>query len=54
MLPLGGVAEYGPVATALVAAFAVILVTGSSVALILRWRHAIAAAPAFPAGRMAG
>jgi hypothetical protein len=54
MLPLGGVVEYGPVATGLVAAFAVILVTGSTVALILRWHHAIAAAPAFPAGRMAG
>ncbi|HEX8606553.1 MAG TPA: hypothetical protein VF774_28165 [Pseudoduganella sp.] len=54
MLPLGGVVEYGTVATGLVVAFAVILVTGSTVALILRWHHAIAAAPAFPAGRMAG
>jgi hypothetical protein len=53
MLPLGGMVEYGAVARGLVAAFAAILVTGSAVALVLRWRHAIAAAPAFPAGRLA-
>lgn len=53
MLSLGGVMEYAPLPRGLLAAYGVILVAGSAVALVLRWRDAMAAAPAFPAGRLA-
>ncbi len=53
MLPLGGLVEYGAVTMGLVTAFATVLLAGTAIALAWRWRSAIAAAPAFPAGRLA-
>ncbi|QBE65701.1 hypothetical protein [Pseudoduganella lutea] len=53
MAPLSGMAEYGAIPPALVVAGSAALLAGTAIALVLRWRGALAAAPAFPAGRLA-
>ena len=54
MAPLSGMAEYGAIPLALVIGGSAVLLAVTVIALALRWRGALAAAPAFPAGRLAG
>ena len=53
MMPVAGVAEYGGVPLTAVIGCASLILAGSAIALAVRWRRALAAPPAFPAGRMA-
>jgi hypothetical protein len=53
MAPLSGVVEYGKVPGAAVLSLCTVVLGGTAVAFAYRWRLALAAAPAFPAGRMA-
>jgi hypothetical protein len=53
MMPLAGVAEFGGIPLAVIVACVTALLAGTAIAFALRWRRALAAPPAFPAGRMA-
>lgn len=53
MAPLSGLVEYGGIPVEATLAGSTVLLAGTAIALVLRWRRMLAAAPAFPAGRMA-
>ncbi|GGY48285.1 hypothetical protein [Pseudoduganella albidiflava] len=53
MAPLSGLVEYGGIPAVVSIACSAALLAGTAIAMVLRWRGAMAAAPAFPAGRLA-
>lgn len=54
MAPLGGLVEYGGIPLPAIIAGVAVLLAGTAIALAWRWPRALSAAPAFPAGRLAG